>query len=460
LGTAEAREIVDVLFDSDDEVDISARAMLRPLMALSPLAKVGAISAEGSTADEAIKRIDELFQQWGEETPVSAKLRALLENEDWNTQRTLIAIPERRIAEVLLASDRAVHWKCPVIDHAGLAEALDKTALDRVIVVGPTTTSLRALLTSEGAPTKAILIGDSTGSALLAGELSPLSRLPAFKSVAPRATALIDALKRGGLDERVNSTDSEFRVLPIAQGQEIDLTREGDDYGGDRVVIQTVGHKISYRPTSDVLVFSSSEARPFQRIAAREVEKGDQILVLDERTRERIRHAVATSRKSLQQLNDYHAHIAKLRSALPDASLAEKARTVLHRMRQIDPNVADTETDNIARWLTADLAQAPHDGARQPRAARDWPRFSLFMQANDVANILTETYWKFAIVPTRSYRVQEGFQFNQRVVQFILDPESFGSGRPIDATLRALWLSLLDAIDDVQNIELIKGEAS
>lgn len=456
LGTSEAQQVADLLFNSDDDGDVTARAMLRPLMALAPLAKAGAASTEASAVDEIVEQIGEIHQVWAQETPVSTKLAELL----GSGERTLVAVPERQIADVLLASDRAVNWTCSVVDHANLAEALNRMVLDRVIVVGPTPTALRALLTSEGAPAKAILVGDATGSALLAGELHPLSRLPAFKSVGPRASALLEALKRGGLDERLEATESQFRVLPVPQSEEIDLTMEGSDYGGDRVVVQTSSHKISYRPTSDVLVFSSSEARPFQRISAREVERGDQILVLDEPTRESLRHALATSRKSLEQLNDYHALIAKLRTSLPGDSTAEKARTVLQGMRQIDPSVPDAEVGNIARWLTADLAQSAHDGARQPRAARDWRRFSLFMEANEVPGILAETYWKFAIVPTRSYRVQEGFQFNQRVVQFILDPESFGGARQVNATLRALWLSLLDAIDDVQNVEFIKGEAS
>lgn len=78
------------------------------------------------------------------------------------------------------------------------------------------------------------------------------------------------------------------------------------------------------------------------------------------------------------------------------------------------------------------------------------------MQVNGVPETLAETFWRFAIVPTRSYRVQEGFHFNQRVVQFVLDPESFTAGRT-DGELRGLWLSLLDAVDDVERVERDRG---
>lgn len=455
LGLEEARLTADTLFDADDEVDAGIRAMFRPRMALGQLAEIGESSPEGAFAREALALIEARVAGWGEETPVSAKLASLIAQEGWNTTGTLIAVPERRIAEVLMASDRGVAWRCGIVDHADLATALAKGSLDRVIVTGPSATAIRALLTSLATPPEVVLLGDASGSALLAGELGPLTRLAGFAPVAARAAAMQAALKRGGLDERLDAGESEFRILPIAQPRDIDLTREGGTYAGDKILLSTSAHRIAYRPSSDVLVFTSGEARPFERVPAREVERGDQILVLDEEIRDRIRHALATSRTSLAQLSDYHQHIARIRDGL-SGSIAEKAREVLRRMREIDPALPESEVHNVQRWLTADLAAPAEDGARQPRAARDWPRFRLFMQANGVAEILAQTYWQFAIVPTRSYRVQEGFQFNQRVVQFVLDPESFVGGQT-DGALRGLWLSLLDAVDDVETIETRKG---
>lgn len=455
LGLEEARRTADTLFDADDEVDAGIRAMFRPRMALGQLAEIGESSPEGAFAREAVTLIEARVAEWGEETPVSAKLASLVAHDGWNTPRTLIAVPERRIAEVLMASDRGVGWRCGIVDHADLASALAKGGLARIIVTGPSATAIRALLTSPATPGEVVLIGDASGSALLAGELGPLARLPGFAPVAARAAAMQTALKRGGLDERLDAGESEFRILPIAQTRDIDLTREGGAYAGEKILLSTSAHRIAYRPSSDVLVFTSGEARPFEKVPAREVERGDQILVLDEEVRDRIRDALATSRTSLAQLSDYHQHIARLRDGLV-GSIPDKAREVLQRMREIDPALPDSEVHNVQRWLTADLAAPAEDGARQPRAARDWPRFRLFMQVNGVPEVLAQTYWQFAIVPTRSYRVQEGFQFNQRVVQFVLDPESFVAGRT-DGALRGLWLSLLDAVDDVQSIETIKG---
>ena len=358
-----------------------------------------------------------------------------------------------------MASDRGVSLRCGIVDHADLSAALAKGGLDRVIVTSPSSAAIRALLTSPATPLNVVLLGDASGSALLAGELGPLARLAGFAPIAARASAMQQALKRGGLNERLDAGESEFRILPIAEPREIDLTQEGSAYTGERIMISTSAHHIAYRPSSDVLVFTAGEARPFEKVNARDVEVGDQILVLNESARDRIRHALATSRTSLDQLTLYHQNIEQMRAALPGDTDAQKAREVLRRMRELDTSLPDSELNNILRWLTADRVAPAKDGARQPRAARDWPRFRLFMQANDVPDQLAETYWRFAIVPTRSYRVQEGFQFNQRVVQFVLDPESFTAGQT-DGVLRGLWLSLLDSVDDVKSIERNKGGAT
>lgn len=79
------------------------------------------------------------------------------------------------------------------------------------------------------------------------------------------------------------------------------------------------------------------------------------------------------------------------------------------------------------------------------------------MAALGVEEVIATTYWNFAIVPTRSYRVQEGHQFNRRVVQFVLDPESAGM-TAANNELKKLWLSLLDGVDEVLSVERVMGD--
>jgi hypothetical protein len=457
LGLFEARNTARILFDADDDVDSRVRAMFLEGMALADLAAIEASGADNGRARPILQRIEQLVAEWQGETPVSAKLSEMLASEN-RPRRILLAVPDRRIVEIVLGSDRALGWDCTVCDHHDLATVLDQSYYDQLIVTGPTSKVLRTVLVSESTPSDVVLLGDASGAGLLAGELLPLTRLDGFAAVATRASALQAALKRGGLDEKLDLGEAEFRISPIASSKEIDLTREGDRYAGERIALQTSSHRIIYRPNSDVLVFSSGEARPFEKLPAREIERGDHILVLDEATRNRVRASLATSHKSLAELAKYHETVARLRERTPGLKDSDKAREILRRMRVIDPSVADHEIHNVQRWLTADAAPASAEGGRQPRAARDWPRFKLFMEANEVDEPLARMFWDVAIVPTRSYRVQEGFQFNQRVVQFVLDPESTHGVKDNSAGLKKLWMSLQDAVDEVENIEILKEE--
>jgi hypothetical protein len=61
-------------------------------------------------------------------------------------------------------------------------------------------------------------------------------------------------------------------------------------------------------------------------------------------------------------------------------------------------------------------------------------------------------YWRAAIVPARSYRAHEGYLFNQRVVQFVLDPEGTSAGAAAWKAMHGLWQLVLDALDEVAEI--------
>jgi hypothetical protein len=269
------------------------------------------------------------------------------------------------------------------------------------------------------------------------------------------------ALQRGGANEQLDLAEAEFRVTAVIPEGQIDLTRTGEAYRGEILHFTTIqGHWIAYRPTSDVLQFSPGETRPFEQKQARQIAVGDRILVLSEAVREPIRRALAGSRGTLEQLAIYHRRVAEIRAATPGASEAEKARTLLAHMQALDPGVSPHELPNVVRWLTADKAPGELDGARQPRAARDWVRFRLFMQAANVDEKTADIFWRFAIVPARAYRVLEGYYFNQRVVRFVLDPEGAAAGTAAWKAKEGLWQLVLDAVDEVADIRVTAGEGA
>ena len=458
IGLREAREITDILNEGEDEEDLRLKSWFRPKVALGPLAAATELVPElGETTHRLVVSVEAKVATWEDETPVSAKLSQLLASGDWNSQATLLAVPDRWIADVYLGSDRALNVLCDVVDHRGLSERLKSKPSRRIIVIGPTPEAARALLTAEAAIERVVLLGDAAGVALLGGEIAPLGRIAAFAPIAGRARVMAAALQRGGANEHLDLAEAEFQAAAVIPEGEIDLTRAGEAYRGEIYHFTTIqGHRIAYRPTSDVLQFSQGETRPFEQRQARQIEVGDRILVLSEAVREPIRRALAGSRGTLEQLAIYHRRVAEIRAATPGASDAAKARTLLADMQALDPGTSPHELPNVVRWLTADKAPGELDGARQPRAARDWPRFRLFMQAANVDEKTADIFWRFAIVPARAYRAHEGYLFNQRVVQFVLDPEGTAAWKDKEG----LWQLVLDAVDEVADIRVAAAEGA
>jgi hypothetical protein len=457
IGLSEAREITDILYDADDEVDSKVQAMFRPKMALGALLAVAETApAHSLEIKSLVAAIGSKVGEWEAETPVSLKLASVLEQSAWNAASTIIAFPDRRIAETYLASDRAVRCDCTIIDHKGISDLSEATPVRRIIVIGPGPLAIRALLTTRLGPETVLLLGDAAGSALLSAELAPLGRIAAFSSIAGRAKALTEALRRGGTNEALDLAEAEFRIVVTDQEEHIDLTQANEAYRGPVVEIRTQrGQILRYRPTSDVLLLSPGEARPFERVSARDVEAGESILVLKNDVRELIRRAIAGSRRSLAELGLYHDAISGIRRDTPGTTVRDKARHVLRSMQAVNGSAPDSEFHNITRWLSADDAPMKIDGARQPGAARDWPRFLLFMRAAGIDEPLAKAYWDAAITPSRSYRAQEGHLFNQRVVQFILDPEAATAW----ASMRDVWQEVLEGVDEVVDVTKSNEEA-
>lgn len=451
IGLAEARRIVDILHPENDEIDRSARSAFRPKMELAELRTVAdRFPALGAEAKQLAEELEAKAESWSAETPVSAKLAALLDAADNRAAGTMVAVASDRIRDILVSSERALQWACEVVAPDHLAGRLASVRPEKLVVVGPSPELVRVLLTCHAVPRLVALIGDTAGVGLLSSEIRPITRIEAFRPLAARAEALQAALARCGGQERLDLAEAEFRVKASVPEGEVDFTRAGEDYRGDVIHIVTArGSRFAYRPGSDVLVQSAGELRPFIRRDARFVQSGDLMVALGNGVRERLRHALSGSRRIQDALATYHNYLTQLRPGLPGQTVADKARNVVSRMQSIERSVPDSEVYNVRRWITADATECDADGNRLPGAARDWRRFSIFAQAVGMPDVLAKTYWQAVVMPTRAYRVQEGHGFNQQVVQFILDPEGTAIGAGVFARLPDLWQLVLAAVDEV-----------
>ena len=303
FGMREAKEIADVIHDGDDEVDLAVRAMFRPKVALAKLSAIADLVP--SKALEALclsGSIQTKVAAWEEETPVSAKLAALLDAAPDGAAGILVVVPDRRMADLFILSERVKRWKIVVVSADDLAAQLTVARLQRMIIVGPTPETLHILMTSAAVPPSVWLLGDSSGVGLLAAELGPIERLPEFAPLAARASALRKALLRGGADEALDLGEASFEASDVPTVKKADFTRSGEAYAGDTVLIRTRRGEFVYRPGSTILVHSASEIRPFLPQEAQRIRVGDAILALSPDIHETLRRAISGSRKSRDEL--------------------------------------------------------------------------------------------------------------------------------------------------------------
>lgn len=452
LGLKEARDNASVLFDGDGREEVAARSEFFPTFKLQLMAEIA--SAAPEFAEDIRVLSDEVWSRvcsWERDTPVSLKLSHLLTDPEWNAHDVLLVMPDACTADVFLVSDLGVSCACTIIEASQIAKQASLNGWRRIMIVRPELPALRTLLTTHITPSRVLLLGDAAGVSLISAELSLLASIPEFSAFAGRAEALAAALNRGGADETIDLKEVEYRYhLPTTEHL-IDLTQTATGYTGEIVRLTLEGGgRIAYRPGSDVLVFTPDEIRPFRKVAARDVTMGEGILVLRQEIRDRLSDALSRSRKTAAQLKLYHEAVVRFSQRLSGDTVTAKARHVLAAMRAIDSSIGDHEVRNIKRWLRVE----PSDNPQQPRAPRDQQRFSVFMKAAGIDKTLADRFWNFAIVPVRAYSIEEGLDFNRRVVQFIMDPEGVAAGTGW-REYEGLWQAVVDSVDFVIHKEIL-----
>ena len=456
VGVAEARKNAGILFECDSSRDIGIRSMFSPASALHSAMKAQEAPEFETDIRNVIDKIRYRISTWEEKTPISMKLSKLLSESEWNAPDVLLVLPNSPTVDIFIVSNVGIECSCTVIRASQLAKEVANSLWRRIIAVKPEPDVLRTFLLMRAAPERVLLLGDTAGVPLMAKELQLLASLREFAPLALRAKHLSSALREGGASETLKIHELEIRYSGSFKAELIDLSRGDDGYAGEVVQFRLEsGLRVAYRSASKVLLFTPDGVRLFQAIAARKVKTNDSILVLHEELRDSLSEALSRSLKSAPQLKLYHERVAQVRERLPGATVTAKARRVLGEMRAIEPAIGYHELPNVTRWLSVE----PSDLPQQPRAARDHRRFSVFMAAAGIEKTLADAYWEHAILPVRSYSIQEGNLFNRRIVQFLVDPEGVAAGAGW-GDYADLWQAVVGSVDQVIAVEKEVGDAA
>lgn len=454
IGLAEAKTIIETMYRTEDEADRAVRRKFFVADALQPLTEHARTSAEGGMLETFRRRFMATVEAWQGATPISAKLAAMSAQKGGATRNVMLVLPDRHVVNLYNLSDPALTCRWHVADPKTMLDVARTHCCDRWLLVRPNGDVLRSVLMADPGPRVVDLLGDAAGSALLEMELRPLSHLEGFAPVRDRALALLKAVGRSASSIERDQEEAQARTTVLRE--ELDFTQSEGGYTGPRVRLSTEqDYTLLYRPGGEVLCHTPDDLRAFEKVGARSIQAGDAILVLNKPLMELLRRELARSPKTVETLRQYHVKVGAKREELPGDSLRDKARNVLRLIQAKHPEFGDHEVQNITRWLDVD-GSTLDDPTAQPQAPKTRKRFQWFMDALQVHPELANVWWDHGIRLTRSYRLSEGLQFNQRATSFVLDPESF-TARAGGRDLHALQQAVLDNVDVVKRTEVLRG---
>lgn len=423
VGLGQARSIVETMHATEDEADRAVRRKFFVSTALQPLTEAASASVHRETLLSFRLKFKTLAEGWENGTPVSEKLVSLARKLGEGARDTMLVLPDRHVVNLYSLSDAAMSTRWHVAEPRSMLEVASMHGCEHWIVVRPSNETLRTLLTVSPGPRRIDLIGDAAGTALLQAELKPISALDAFAALRARATNFLKAIGQSVSSFTTDYDEIHARVATLPD--KLDFTRSGGEYTGPRVRLVTEGgYVLLYRPLSEVLRHTPDDLRAFDKVDARSVQPLDTILVLTPGLMELLRRELARAPRTVETLRKYHGEVGRRCQDLPGLTLRDKARSVVCMIQAAHPEFQDSEVGNVTRWLGVDL-QTLDDPSALPQAPRTRQRFGWFMEALKVVPALADAWWLHGILLTRSYRMSEGMQFNQRAVDFISDPESF-----------------------------------
>ena len=455
IALGAARSIVEMMHGTEDDADRRVRRKFYTATALQPMADAALASPNRALLLAFRARFMALAEGWENATPVSEKLAALAARLGDDARKTMLVLPDRHVANIYDLSDAAQAAPWHVAEPRTMVQIACAHGCDRWIVVRTSGDTLRTLLTALPGPSRLDLIGDAAGTALLEAELRPVATLEAFSSLKARAEAFRKAI--GQSLSSLTLDHEEMSARTVSNHAELDFTRSDGEYAGPRIRVETEGgYILFYRPTSDVLRYTPDDLRAFDKVQAQLIRPTDAVLVLTLGLMELLRRELARAPKTVETLRQYHAEVGRKRLALPGTMLMDKARALQRAIKAAHPEFGDHEATNVARWLSVDKTTLD-DPSSQPQAPRTRGRFDLFMTALDIHPTLTDAWWKHGIRLTRSYRLSEGMQFNQRAIAFVVDPESMAL-RNTGLNAAALRHAITENTDTVKRVEVINDD--
>ena len=163
-----------------------------------------------------------------------------------------------------------------------------------------------------------------------------------------------------------------------------------------------------------------ADVNPFQRATAREIIRGNTIVVPNQAFVQEARSVLPVRILAQTRVEVYHAAVEAALPGIPGASRTAKARYVIERLRTAGARMVVEAT--VLDWLNAAEHKLLPAERIRPHAPQHWREFRAFMEVINVPPTLAETIWREGIEPLRIDRRRAGARMAQAFVSVLVDP--------------------------------------
>ena len=484
-GLAVAHE---VLSESDASADtfLERRSASTVLAVIKRQIELSAGGAERQRLIDAESAVDEAFNEFENDTPISSMLAEIAGVMSRKSSPSVIAFStdyELLLGKRRIVGDNGQGEQIKKRIASGFIRLTTLQALDaelvsiesgrsrnswkRLIVVAPPRDQFAILLGRRWLPEEIIVIADREFVDRLGVIYAALASHPDLAGSRRIGIRLAKAAMAAKAEARARDVapvdlDLDVRGPTLTNEVVIDLT-DGDE-DEEREVIEFAlesGRTMRVRPGGLVIRHNRfADVNPFQRATAREVTRGNTIVVPNQAFVQEARAVLPVRILAQTRVEVYHAAVEAALPGIPGETRTAKARHVMARLRSAGARAVAEAT--VLDWLNAAEHKLLPPERMRPHAPQHWREFRAFMDVIHVPPALADTIWREGIEPLRVDRRRAGARMAQAFVSVLVDPHGGAGAVPIEvrdgiARLRRQAVEHLDGVLAVRRQDQREG---
>lgn len=411
-------------------------------LALRDALASGELNAMRAEVEKAIRRAEQLIDDWNDATPMASRLLAEVRKHALASKQGIsIVLPNNKyvlLAHRFLQRNLSEEWAVvePRLEWHTLSSVAKTLSNDRkgkhFVFVGINSDVLRILVTHPDIPHgTAVLVAYRQAESTLT-TLSGLKEVEAFKAYRGRIGLLAQELERR-LKEVPNPI-SIGKLAELSMTFSFDGTSEQGSGGEHTYYKFGLEDGGSTYASGWVYRYVPDEDPPFRRAGASMIRPGDLIFDMSDDLRAKVESALQLNGDGASSIVDplrmllklYHNDIQTRCSLMFTATKRSAlAREIHARMVEIDPRAEDCKPGRVYYWL--DLQS---EGDTRPHASKDVKFFKTFCKALQFNDDDAARHWDL-ICKTRRLNQHLGRELVSRYAEIMFQPEGATTYRKV-----------------------------